>query len=58
MEQQDFDREELPQHVLKFLRQKAEERAIRILEREALEELFRDLEPWQYFWALPINTNC
>ena len=45
MEQQDFDREELPQHVLKFLRQKAEERAMRILEREALNDLFTDLEP-------------
>lgn len=56
MEQQDFDREELPQHVLKFLRQKAEERAIRILEREALEELFRDLEPWQNLGVYPINS--
>ena len=56
MEQQDFDREELPQHVLKFLRQKAEERAMRILEREALNDLFTDLEPWQNLGVYPINS--
>jgi len=47
---------EIPKHIAHFLLQQKKEEATRILEREALNDLFRDLEPGQYFGPYPHNS--
>ena len=47
----------LPHHVESFLKRKAEERALKVLDDAEM----REIEPWQYFWPnpdfTPVNTT-
>lgn len=55
MEKPDFELEQLPKHIVEFLRSKVGEETSEVLEWQDLEDIFRDLEPWQNLWVFPLQ---
>lgn len=53
----EFEDDTIPPHVEHFLRQKARERVVKVLDDDEM----RQVEPWQYFGPdvdfTPINTT-